>query len=154
MNPSTKTLSERLTDGARMLGNLWHRGKRCKLGFDIAESDIALGPCPCEKKNDFCRARELWLKLAMERGQEIEVGSSAMVFVTMSPGQLDATGVTLTVESEKAGVLRIGPKGTMSAAYLRKLAEDPKSALSIFGLTKAFPKARVEGVVEPQETQP
>lgn len=154
-NTSQKSLSERLLKGAQMLGNLWRRGKRCDRGWSLGEADIlstvsplVFSGCSCAKPGDFCKARWLWITLALENQQEIADGPFGLAW-TMTAAQWDATGLTLVVESEKAGLLRIGSKGTISAAHLRKLADDPQSAISIFSLTRAFPKARVEGVVEP-----
>lgn len=151
----TKTLSDRLLDGARMLGNLWRRGKRCERGWSLGAADIlatvsplVFSGCTCAKPSEFCKARWLWIALALENRQEIFDGPAGLVD-TMTASQWDATGLTATVESEKAGTLRIGSKGVISAAHLRKLADDPESAISIFSLTRTFTKARVEGVVEP-----
>jgi hypothetical protein len=154
MAPEQKPLSERLLLGAKMLGNLWRRGKRCKTGWDVTPADVATGggiaflPCPCEPKTDFCKARIQWLTLAFQAELEIVIGPYALFYMMTAP-QWDATGLTATVESEKAGMLRVGQKGTISMTHLAKLAQDPASAVSIFSLTRTFPKARVEGVVEP-----
>jgi hypothetical protein len=155
MSLDQKTLSERLLDGARILGNLWRRGKRCKEGWDLSPADgltaagVAVMPCECSPRTEFCRARIEWVALAIRADRAIVMGPGGLA-VTMSAAQWDLTGLTMAVESERAGLLRIGPKGTMSAAHLRKLSEDPESAIAVFSLTREFPKARVEGFVEPE----
>lgn len=155
MNPETptQTLSDRLLKGARMLGNLWRSKLRCARGWAIEPQDLVpgfavFGPCLCPKKTKFCEARVLWLNLALEANQFIESGEHGLAD-TMTAAQWDATGLTMTVESEKAGTLRLGSKATISAAHLAKLSENPDAAISILALTRAFPKARIEGILEP-----
>ncbi len=151
MTPESKSLSERLLDGARMLGALWRSKHRCELGWSLGPRDIVMEPCSCEKKTKFCQGRHLFIILAFQNGQggDAEFGDYGLAFTLMSTAQWDATGLTMVVESEMAGALRIGQKSMISAVHLRKLSADPASAVSIFSLTRTFPKARVEGIVEP-----
>lgn len=162
MTPDTtslKSLSERLLAGAKILGNLWRRGIRCKNGWDVSSTDlvtaagITIFPCGCTPRTEFCKARIQWLSLSfMACREDVPIVEGLCgLFYSMSAKEWDATGLTATVESEKAGTLRIGSRGTISTAHLTKLSQDPASAVSIFSLTKAFPKARIEGVVEPPQ---
>lgn len=152
---SPKSLSERLLAGAKMLGNLWRRGKRCARAWAIGDADIlatvtplVFAGCACEPRTDFCKARWLWITLAVQAEQELADGDHGLA-LSMSSSQWDATGLTITLPVEGGANVAVGPKGSMSMKHFRELAKDPKAAQSIFSLLKVFPKARVEGIMEP-----
>ena len=147
--PSTteRTLSKRLLDGAAMLGRLWKRGQRCVRAWNIEPpGDAPENPCGCTPETEFCKARRLWLSLAVENGQKITAGDFGLAH-TMKPEQLDATQLTFTFPVDGVPV-KVGQKGMMSAVHFDQIMRDGDSARSILALLKAFPKARVEGIVE------
>lgn len=151
----TKNLSERLLAGARMLGNLWRRGKRCLRAWAISDADLlatvtplVFGGCPCDPRTDFCKARWLWITLAVQAEQELADGDHGLA-LSMTSAQWDATGLTITFPVADDVQVAVGPKGSMSMKHFRELSKDPAAAQSIFSLLKVFPKARVEGIVEP-----
>lgn len=149
-------LSERLLRGAAKLGSLWRSKIRCaSRGWNILPGEFISDPfvidsCECEKPNDFCKGRILWLTLAAENGQEIVAGDSG-VALSMNPKQWDATLLTMSFPVSETEKVSLGPKGAMSMSHFHELSKDPKAAGSIFALLKAFPKARVEGIVEPSQ---
>jgi hypothetical protein len=155
-NPSsTKNLSERLLAGARMLGNLWRRGKRCQRAWALGDADLlavvtplVFGGCTCDPRTDFCKARWLWITLAVQAEQDLADGDHGLA-LSMNPAQWDATGLTITLPVADDVNVAVGPKGSMSMRHFRELSKDPAAAQSIFSLLKVFPKARVEGIVEP-----
>jgi len=146
----TQSLSDRLIRGAIKIGALARSKRICSTrGLSILEGEYLEKPfvmddCDCEKPTDFCTARKLWLTLAAENGQEIIPGEFGLA-LTMAP-QWDSTGLTITLQVD-ADEVRVGPKGSMSMMHFRELRKDPKSASGIFALVKAFPKARVEGIL-------
>jgi hypothetical protein len=148
----TTLLPERLVRGAVKLGALWRSKRRCETrGWSLRpgeylENPFVMDPCDCEKKTDFCAARLLWLSLAAQNGQEIVPGDYGLA-LTMAP-QWDSTGLTITLEVQDGIQVQVGPKGSMSMKHYRELLKDPAAASSIFALLKAFPKARVEGIVD------
>lgn len=155
ISQDTIRLSERLLAGARMLGNLWRRGKRCARAWAISDVDIlatvtppVFAGCSCEPRTDFCKARWLWITLAVQAEQELADGEHGLA-LSMSSAQWDATGLTITLPVADDVNVAVGPKGSMSMKHFRELAKDPKAAQSIFSLLKVFPKARVEGIIEP-----
>lgn len=149
MTMEARPLSERLLKGAMKLGALWRSKRRCVKGWSFDPLDLCMVPCSCEPMTDFCKGRLLWIILAFQNGQgfDADFGEYELALM-MSSKQWDATGLTMSVTLEKGGDIKIGPKGMMPMAHLAKLAQDPASAASIFALTKAFPKARVEGIIE------
>lgn len=159
MTSPSKTLnplSERLTKGSIKLGALWRSNRRCQSrGWNIEpgeylENPFVMDPCDCVQKTDFCTARLLWLSLAAQNGQEIVPGENGLP-LTMTPAQWDATGLTITMPVESGAEVRVGPKGSMSMKHFRELSKDPRAAVGIFALLKIFSKARVEGILEPDD---
>lgn len=151
MTPENRPLSERLLKGAMKLGALWRSKRRCAKGWSFDPLDLCMMPCACNPKTDFCNGRLLWITLAFQNGQGVDVDFGEYELgLMMTMKQWDASGLTMSAIVEKGGDIKIGPKGMMPMAHLAKLAQDPASAASIFALTKAFPKARVEGIVEPE----
>lgn len=150
----TNPLSERLQRGAIKLGALWRSKRRCEtrgwsiLPGEYLENPFVMESCDCEKKTDFCTARLLWLSLAAENKQEIVSGEHGLA-LTMTPKQWDATGLTITLPVADGLQVQVGPKGSMSMAQFQELSKDPTAAAGIFALVKAFPKARIDGIVEP-----
>ena len=147
---SQNHLSDRLQNGAAMLGRLWKRKQHCVRGWAIdpheyIEDPFELAPCGCDVVNDFCKARQLWLTLAVQNGQPIVPGEQGLAR-TMTPEQMDATQLTLTFDVDGTPI-KVGQKGMMTAVHFDQLMKDPDSARSIFALLKAFPKARVEGIM-------
>lgn len=146
-----KSLSERLIEGAGILGRLWKRNRRCaSRGWSIPQDDyleepFAINSCECSVQNEFCKGRLLWITLAADNRQEIVTGDHGLAF-TMTSQQWDATGLTITLPIE-GGQVTVGPKGSMSMAHFRELAKDPKGSAGIFALIKAFPKARIDGIL-------
>ncbi len=134
--------SKRLVNGAALLGRLWKRGNRCKEGWNTGESF----QCTCSPKTDFCKTRSQWLLMAAESGQEIVIGENGLAR-SMQDDQWDATGLTITLRREDGQEVRIGPKGSMSMKHYMEIEKDPASAVAIYALVKAFPKARVEGIL-------
>jgi hypothetical protein len=155
----TNPLFDRLQKGAIKLGALWRSSRRClSRGWSIQpgeylENPFVMEPCDCEKKTDFCHARLLWLSLAAQNKQEIVPGEHGLA-LTMSSKQWDVTGLTITLPIKEGLQVKVGPKGSMSMAQFRELSKDPASAAGIFALIKAFPKARIDGIVEPGTVLP
>lgn len=152
MTQKPSLLSDRLIRGAIKLGALARSKRLCAsrgwsiLPGEYLENPFVMDDCECQKPTDFCTARKLWLTLAAENGQEIVPGEAGLA-LSMKAEQWDATGLTITIPTNTADV-RVGPKGSMSMAHFKELSKDPKSGASIFALIKAFPKARVEGIVD------
>lgn len=155
----TNPLVDRLQRGAIKLGALSRSKRICAtrgwsiLPGEYLENPFVMEPCDCEKKTDFCMARVLWISLASENKQEIVPGDHGLA-LTMNGKQWDATGLTITLPLKDDVQVRVGPKGSMSMTQFHELSKDPISAAGIFALLKAFPKARVEGVVEPETILP
>jgi hypothetical protein len=148
MDPTSQPISERLIKGAMKLGALWRSKRRCTLGWSLTPEDICMEPCKCEVQTDFCRGRLLWITLAAQNGQLADVEFGDYGLALMMARQWDATGLTITFSMSNGGEVRVGPKGSMSMAHYRELLKDPQSAISILALIKAFPKARVEGIID------
>jgi hypothetical protein len=138
--------SKRLVNGAAMLGRLWKRQNRCKRGWDVTEADVLLEGCGCEPRTDFCKVRGQWIRMAGENGQDIVIGENGLAR-SMNDDQWDATGLTITLRREDGQEVKVGPKGSMSMRHYMEIESDPASAAAIFALVKAFPKARVEGIL-------
>jgi len=140
VNEPTK---ERLLKGAVLLGELWQSGMRCADGWRVtAEDGGALAPdgfCRCPEKNRFCKARGLWIELAVVDGRDVEPGEFGFALM-MTASEWDASGLTLHLKGfAKMEDFAVGPKGQISMGGLGKVAQAPDSLQSVLALMRRFP---------------
>lgn len=138
--PSKLPLADRLVRGAAVLGRLWREEKRCDLGlaFDCF--------CADEKLSEFCRAKRQWTKLFCETGRDgIDFGPSDGngfgVIEAMTSAELNASGLTLTLDMDQIGKVKVGPKGDLPWADFCKLGGEILP--TVMEVLKAFPGSRV-----------
>ena len=159
------TIPERLKKGAEILGKLWREGVRCGEDWSVlcpADNPLEATDCFCEPKNKFCLAKKQWLSLVIDDPREefhgplgireIEQGPFG-ILMTMRGTEWDATGVTVQFDFPGIGLHGIGPKGIMSRGDLIKLFKEPSTLSAIIKLMKKFPGMKVEGVLEPGQTE-
>lgn len=128
-------LAERLVRGASVMGRLWREGKKCERiwAFD----------CNCDeaKKTDFCKAKAQWTKLYLEGGREIDFGGDFGIIEAMTSGELNASGLTLTLDVPEIGKVKVGPKGDLPWADFCRLGAEVLP--TVMKVLKAFPGSKV-----------
>jgi hypothetical protein len=103
-------IPQRLVKGAEILGRLWREEIRCRSEWSVV--------CPCEVKNDFCKAKKRWLELVLEfNGGTYPHGLSGneglLVLECMSNEMFTASGLTIVLSMPpNRALMRIGRKGT------------------------------------------
>lgn len=123
-------MKDRLKNGARMLGALWHSGKKCKEGW--------LPGCSCGSgQTQFCIVKLQWVALAQKEGRAIE--PDLMIVEAMTATELEETGMTIILDNG----LRIGPSGSISVKEAARLAYEPEAIPAVLQVLKSFPGARV-----------
>lgn len=143
---NNEPIKARLMKGAMILGECWRAGVRCADGWRVmAENGGALaleGFCRCPEKNRFCKARALWIELAIVDGRDVEAGDYGLAFM-MKASEWDATGLTLMIKGF-AGMedFAIGPKGQISMGGLGKVCQAPESLQSVLALMRKFPGSK------------
>jgi len=158
------TIPERLKKGAEILGKLWREGVHCGEEWSVLcpeDNPLEAADCFCEPKTRFCNAKKQWLSLVIQDPREdflgplgireIEQGPFGML-LTMIGSEWDATGVTVKFNFQNIGEHGIGPKGIMTRQDMVKLFKEPGTLSAIVKLMKKFPGMKVEGVLEPGET--
>lgn len=134
---------ERLMIGAAKMGELWLKGERCAEGWRSGE-------CSCNPETMFCRAKKLWIRLALENGRMIEDGEFDLALL-MTGREWDHTGLSLNVEFPEVGIVKIGSKGMIRMADLAKTP--PETLASVLKILKNFPDSLVtdEGFPGPKQ---
>lgn len=140
-NPALIILRARLLKGARILGELYHAGSRCKDGF--------AKKCSCKLPGKFCQAKSRWLDLV---GQEVKEGAPRAlpeadgpqyVLEAMKWEEIEATGLTLTYETKEVGTFKVGPKGHVPWSMMKKLQGDVFLLPTIMQILETFPGSKV-----------
>jgi hypothetical protein len=130
-------IAERVLNGAKLLGQLWRAGERCASGWSLGKE----AGCSCgEAGTKFCKARELWVSLAVIDGRDPLEGEFALALM-MKASEWDATGLVMTAEPSQIGLVTIGPKPASEVTMLElaSLARSPDSAGGILKLMRKFP---------------
>jgi hypothetical protein len=126
--PDAKT---RLLNGARLFGNLFRRGQMTACGWFLG--------CQCPQlMGEWCRAKLLWIRLALEEGRSLEAGEFGLV-ESFTASEFEASGVTLAVDVPGVGIVKVGgAKGTMplKSAPMMGGIEGLKSVTNVL---RAFP---------------
>lgn len=122
---------DRLIAGAKMLGELWRAGVRCKDGWMVS--------CSCEPMTKFCRAKGLWVKIAQEAGRTFD---QEPIVGGMTAQEIKASGVTVQIHVPEHGLVKFGPDPDAIDPEVLSLPRDV--LVSIVGIMKVFPKAKVE----------
>lgn len=144
MAATDHAIQERLVKGAAVLGRLWREGNRCEMTWAQV--------CTCAAKSVFCTAKEQWValfdQLMDERklnpgiSEEREIGAGIFGIVeAMTSAELSASGLTLTLEVDGIGKVKVGPKGdTPWEDFVKCNGEVLKTVMEVL---KHFPGARV-----------
>lgn len=149
--------SERLKKGASFLGKLWMNPQnRCPDGWTIS-------PCTCQPAREFCKARNLWVTLAIEDwidsvkrgeqdGREMDDGPFGLS-LSMRASEWDAVALQMKIEHPEIGLISIGsPVSCVTGMVdMAKMMDAPEVLASTLRVLKAFPKSRVEGLSDPVE---
>lgn len=139
----TPPLPERLKNGAKKLGQLWKiQEERCASGW-------SLDPCTCQPTKKFCRAKELWLTLALEAGRDLDYDPFGLA-LAMTAAEWDETGLLLRMSHPEIGEVLVGsgPKKMTMMQDLLSLMRTPDSLKDILMVMKTFENSRVFGVEE------
>jgi len=139
-------IKSRLLKGATLLGEIWRSGVRCADGWRVmAEDGGALAPdgfCRCPEKSRFCKARGLWIEIAVADGRDVEPGEFGLALM-MTASEWDASGLTLYLKDfAKIKDFAVGPKGQISMEELGKVAQVPDSLPSVLALMRRFPGSK------------
>lgn len=144
MNKTTNLpLPDRLKNGAKKLGELWKNpAERCAAGW-------AFDSCACQPEKKFCRAKTLWLTIALEAGRELEDGPFGLV-LAMTAAEWDGTGLLLKMLHPEIGEVLVGsgPRRMTMMQDLLSLMSSPDSLKDIMMVMKTFENSRVIGVEE------
>jgi len=126
---------ERLLRGAEMLGRLWKGDfRRCESGWSPM--------CSCERRSDFCQAKELWIRLALEDGRQIDEFSPMAIIEAMKVSEIKAAGLTLSVQFP-SGTVDVGPTSGMNWDTLLQNMGHPDDLVSVFRVLSIFKGSRV-----------
>lgn len=139
----TPPLPERLKNGAKKLGQLW------KIPEERCASGWSLDPCTCQPTKKFCRAKELWLTLALEAGRDLDYDPFGLA-LAMTAAEWDETGLLLRMSHPEIGEVLVGsgPKKMTMMQDLLSLMRTPDSLKDILMVMKTFENSRVFGVEE------
>lgn len=135
--------SERLKKGAAMLGQLWKTAEhRCPSGWSLIE-------CECVPLRKFCVARNLWTILGIETARDLEDGPFGLA-LAMTASEWDSTGLTMKINHPEIGIISIGsaPDCVTGMTDMVKMMDAPEVLASTLRVLRAFPKSRVEGLLE------
>lgn len=122
-------MNDRLLNGARMLGALWHSGKQCQDGW--------YPRCSCPEKTQFCLVKLQWVALAKTDGRAVD--DERMIVEAMTAKELAESGMTITLDN---GV-KIGPAGEITVDEAARLVAAPEAIPAVLKVLKSFPGARV-----------
>lgn len=150
MNKPPLTTSERLKNGAALLGRLWRLPEqRCTAGW-------SLDNCTCQPKKKFCEARELWIELALSEpeGHDFEEGLFGLG-IAMRASEWDLTGLQMKIQhSDPAiGLMVIGssPECVSGMSYIAMVMDAPEGLASTLRVLKTFPRSKVHGIVQAEK---
>jgi hypothetical protein len=135
-----EVILERLKRGAQIIGRHFREKHLCSYGWSTDGNW-----CECEKPSKFCFAKIQWIILAGQI-RPIEPGPWGL-FYTMSGREWDETGLTVQLELESSGMIRIGPKGSMRMSDVAAMAGDQESMKAVASIVKSFHGSRVEKVI-------
>jgi len=144
MSNITLPTSERLKNGARLLGSLWRSKQRCLNGWS--------GLCGCQKKTRFCQAKAQWcqLKGTMPDWEPPNSSDPYAVVEVMSIAEFEETGMTLAIEIPNLGTYKVGPKGSIKFKELMLLVTNPDNVSRVFRVIDSFPGSAVVSVDKPK----
>lgn len=151
--------SERLKEGAAFLGKLWAVPEnRCPNGWTI-------DPCHCQPARSFCKARNLWVTLAIEDwmaalsrgdedGRDLDDGPFGLA-LSMIASEWDATVLALKVEHPKTNVVvGSGKSCVMTMMDMAKLRNEPAALEAICVVMNTFENSKVSGIESSTPTPP
>lgn len=132
--PDTKT---RLLNGARLLGNLFRRKAATACGWSLCGSGVL-----CDHPDEWCKARRLWVRLALESGRSLEAGEFGLA-ESFTVSEFEASGITLVVDVPEVGTIRVG--GAKGAIPIRSVTEmgGAEGLKSVVMVLRAFPGSKV-----------
>jgi hypothetical protein len=128
-------LHERLLRGAVVLGKLWQAKKGGECGWHLG--------CQCKDVGDWCKAKMLWVRLAIE-GERVseEAGSGPFgVIEIMMVKEFAAARLTMTLDLPDLGKIAVGPKGQIPWETFASL--DAQGLGTVLSVLKSFPGAKV-----------
>lgn len=136
MKPDAKT---RLVNGARLLGNLFRRKAATPCGWSLCGSGIQ-----CGHPDEWCRAKRLFIRLALESGRTLEAGEFGLA-ESFTLSEFEASGITLAVDVPEVGVIKVGgEKGGIPLRMLPEMKMDGIDGLkSVAMVLRAFPGSKV-----------
>jgi hypothetical protein len=137
-------ISERLKNGAKILGVLWRSGQRCAGGFHLG--------CQCSKMTKFCVAKLQWVTMAIGEGREMGDGPYGLV-ESMTAAEFVASALTISIDISGVGTYKVGPKGSIKIPELIALATSPESVSRVFKVLDHFPGSVVVSVDEPKKEE-
>lgn len=147
MSKPPLTPSERLKNGAALLGRLWKvPEERCGAGWSLEN-------CTCQPTKKFCQARNLWIELALmePEGHDFEEGPYGLG-IAMRSSEWDATGLKMNIQhpDPDVGLMVIGspPECVTGMSYIAKMMDVPEALASTLRVLKTFPKSKVQGVTQ------
>jgi hypothetical protein len=125
----------RLKKGAQYLAKLWQENTRCPDGWSTN--------CSCLAPNHFCAAKTKWLKLAKEDNRQfVQASDPYGVIGMMKVDELEATGLTITVQVPAFGKATFGPKGDFDLQLLLDAFRDPDGVSNFLQLIQLVAKER------------
>lgn len=139
--------TERLVNGAKLMGQLFRSGQRCGAGWKFGCPDAAAS------KTKLCRAKGQWEALAVQAGRKIsddQAPPSDFEFVeAMTVKEFVASGLTMKVDLGDGSPVRIGAAGEIPIADFITMAIDPTGMNGVLKILRSFPGSKVTGVEDP-----
>lgn len=120
-------VTDRLKKGAEYLAKLWRENQRCPLGWSTS--------CSCVTPTPFCKAKLKWLKLAEEDKRVLIPSNDPYGLIgMMKVAEVEATGLTLTVQFPAFGKMGFGPKGEFDTQALLDAYLEPDGVVTLLKL--------------------
>lgn len=136
-----KPIGIRLVDGAGYLGKFWSAGDRCAKGWGLDPQEGAEGQswiCACPEKSRFCKAKLLWVDLALKAGREPWTGEYGVAIMMERGSEWEATGLVITFDLGAAGRVRVGARPRAEMTFKELLRIPPEEAERLLLLVRKF----------------
>lgn len=128
-------IPDRLKKGAEYLAKLWRENQRCPLGWSTS--------CSCVAPTPFCKAKLKWIGLAKEDKRAVLPSNDPYGLIgMMKVCEVEATGLTITIQMPAFGKVSFGPKGEFEARTLLDAYLEPDG---ITGLLKLIQLIKQNG---------
>lgn len=121
----------RLLRGASVLGRLHAKEEAGKCGWAVE--------CACGEPAPWCKAKALWVKLAVEDGRKVE----GELWQTFTKEELAEAKLTVTLDIPGLGHVKVGPKGDLPWDAVDKVGGEAETLRAVLMILRNFPGSKV-----------